>query len=131
MLSLPRVFSLLYICCLFSLSTFLYPFLPFPSSSQVYRARIKARTCSGFSALRPLLSPLACLSLAFSVTDSRLTCSSALHPLQRDHPKLNPSDECKTLSLSLNREKTVKRSKHAALTPSLPRPSAKLTQNEI
>ncbi len=42
------------------------------------------------------------------------------------------------LSLSLDREKTVKRSKHAvvvwltaALVPSLPRPSAKRTQNEI
>ncbi len=41
-------------------------------------------------------------------------------------------------SLSLDREKTVKRSKHAvvvwltaALVPSLPRPSAKRTQNEI
>lgn len=41
---------------------FPYAFLfSFPSFSQVYRVRIRARTCTGFSALRPLLPHLACL----------------------------------------------------------------------
>lgn len=50
-------FLSLCICCLFSLSSFPYAFfsLPIPSFSQVYRAKIRARTCTGFKALWPLL----------------------------------------------------------------------------